>query len=347
MRLVTLAIGLALALLAAVGSILVLRNQHHAPASTAPAVPSQPAPAMSAPSESAHRATLAPIGCAGRPHVCGFPDATNTGVPSGMTLRDVPGQVSSGPGWSYNPGLNLVAVTGSNTVLSGLYIHCNLDITGSHVIIKDDRVVTGGDLGISLRHTVGVTIENSTISGLNKGSGRVGSAIDDTDGDSTGLLIKANDISAFKSAVQVTTGLVTGNYIHDPGYIPGDHTNGVIANGGTGQLTIIHNTILNSLSQTDAITLDTLQTPGPVANKIIEDNLLAGGDTPFTAAMPSVTGPIILSSRTTGSLRPFIRRAASSARSPTSLPGVREMSGPATCGTAWGHGRRSASAITE
>ncbi len=282
MRLVTLAIGLALALLAAVGSILVLRNQHHAPASAgAPAVPSQPAPAMSAPSESAHRATLAPIGCAARPHVCGFPDATTTGVPSGMTLRDVPGQVSSGPGWSYNPGLNLVAVTGSNTVLSGLYIHCNLDITGSHVIVKDDRVVTGGDLGISLRHTVGVTIENSTISGLNKGFGRVGSAIDDTDGDSTGLLIKANDISAFKSAVQVTTGLVTGNYIHDPGYIPGDHTNGVIANGGTGQLTIIHNTILNSLSQTDAITLDTLQTPGPVANKIIEDNLLAGGGYPI------------------------------------------------------------------
>ena len=47
MRLVTLAIGLALALLAAVGSILVLSDHHHAPASAgAPAAPSQSAPAM-------------------------------------------------------------------------------------------------------------------------------------------------------------------------------------------------------------------------------------------------------------------------------------------------------------
>ncbi len=281
MRLVTLAVGLALALLAAIGSVFVL-SHHHAPAPAgAPAVPSLPVPAVPGPSESAHGARLARTGCAADPHVCGFPDATNTGVPKGTTLRAVPGQVSSGPGWSYNASLNLVVVAGSNTVLSGLYFHCNLDVTGSHVVIKDDKVVTGGDVGIRLRHTAGVTIENSTISGLNTGSGRVGSAIDDTEGNSTGLLIKANNISAFKSAVQVTTGLVTGNYMHDPGYIPGDHTNGVIANGGTGQLVIIHNTILNSLSQTDAITLDTLQTPGPVANKTIEDNLLGGGGYPI------------------------------------------------------------------
>ena len=74
---------------------------------------------------------------------------------------------------------------------------------------------------------------------------------------------------------------MTGNYIHDPGYIAGDHTNGVIANGGTGRLTIIHNTILNDLSQTDAITLDTMTVRGPVANKTIEGNLLGGGSYPI------------------------------------------------------------------
>ena len=92
------------------------------------------------------------------------------------------------------------------------------------------------------------------------------------------MVVQDNNISYFKSAVQLTTGLVTGNYIHDPGYIAGDHTNGVIANGGTGQLTISDNTILNSLSETDAVTIDTSTVPGPVSNKTIDNNLLGGGD---------------------------------------------------------------------
>jgi hypothetical protein len=75
--------------------------------------------------------------------------------------------------------------------------------------------------------------------------------------------------------VQVNSGLVTGNYIHDPGYIAGDHTNGVIGSG-TAQLTITNNTILDSLSQTDAITIDDIN-GGLVANKTIENNQLGGG----------------------------------------------------------------------
>ena len=52
-----------------------------------------------------------------------------------------------------------------------------------------------------------------------------------------------------RSAVQITAGLVTENYIHDPGYISGDHTNGVISNAG-GLMTISQNTILISQEQT-------------------------------------------------------------------------------------------------
>src|SRR6266536_2825090 len=40
--------------------------------------------------------------CVTVPHACGFPDATNTGVPGGTALRSVPGQVSSGPGWHFD-----------------------------------------------------------------------------------------------------------------------------------------------------------------------------------------------------------------------------------------------------
>ena len=44
--------------------------------------------------------------CAAVPSKCGFPDATNTGVPTGMALKTVgtgPGDVKSGPGWYFDP----------------------------------------------------------------------------------------------------------------------------------------------------------------------------------------------------------------------------------------------------
>jgi hypothetical protein len=215
--------------------------------------------------------------CAANLSGCSYPAATNTGVPSGMTLKSVPSQVSSGPGWSYSTADNEVIVNVNGTVLSGLYIPYDLVIDASNVTVNDVKVVSNQNFGISLTHTTNVTIENSTISGLNTTTGRVGSAIDDIYGDSTGMVIKDNNISDFKTAVQISTGLAEGNYIHDPGYVAGDHTNGFYVNGGTEPLTIEDNTIFNGLGQTDAINLDSGGSGVPVANKTIEDNFLAGG----------------------------------------------------------------------
>jgi hypothetical protein len=248
---------------------------------------------------STHKATVQ-VNCQAKPSTCGFPDATNSGVPASVKLQAVPGQVSSGPGWTYSATKHEVDVTGNGAVLTGLSIPYNLNITASNVTINNSKVVSSGTFAVSLRHTAGVTVENSTISGTNATSGRVNSAISDVYGDSTAMMIKNNDISDFRSAVQLNAGTVTGNYIHDPGYIKGDHTNGVISNGGTAQLTITHNTILNPLDQTDAITLDTDQTPGPVSNKTIENNLLAGGDYPIyggTAFSHTTTNILIENNR--------------------------------------------------
>jgi len=216
--------------------------------------------------------------CVTAPHACGFPDGTNTGVPSGMALRSVPSQVSSGPGWHYNAADGDVVVNVNRTVLSGLYIPYDLVIDASDVTVRDVRVMAGGYFGISLRHTKDVTIEDSTISGQNLTSGRVGAAIDDIYGDSTGIVIKDNNISEFRTGVQVSSGLIADNYIHDPGYIHGDHTNGIYVGGTTRPLMIYGNTIFNNLGQTDDINLDASSSKQVVANKSVVDNLLAGGD---------------------------------------------------------------------
>ena len=215
--------------------------------------------------------------CAAKPSTCNYPDATNTGVPAGTTLKSVPSQVSSGPGWSYNAPTKAVIVKVNGTVLSGLYIPSNLTINASNVTVKNVQVVTGGAFGISLTHTTGVTIENSAISGQDATTGRVDSAIKDVYGDSTGMVIKDNNISRFRTAMQLSNGMVDGNYIHDPGYAAGDHTNGVVSTGGTKSLMIQNNTIFNSLGQTDAVTVNAAASGVPVANATIQDNLLAGG----------------------------------------------------------------------
>jgi Right handed beta helix region len=278
-----LAIGLtvtAVAVIAAFGLVLVLhaRSDQASREASAPAPSRAPAPGPVPGSVMASNGSVRIRDeCVAVPHVCGLPDATNTGVPGRVVLRSVPGQVSSGPGWRYNPVEREVDVTGEGAVLSGLSVQCNVNISASRVTITNDRVVTGGFFGISLRNTAGVTIEHSTISGLNATSGRVAYAVDDIYENSTGLVIKDDNISHFSHGVQVSSGTVTGNYIHDPGYIPGDHIDGIFDPGTTHSLMISYNTILNGLGQTAAISLDASATGQAVANKTVVDNLLGGG----------------------------------------------------------------------
>jgi hypothetical protein len=262
-------LGVALALLMAAGGILILHGQRAAQPPGAAVAPSPPTATDSA-------AQPTPP-CVRTPVDCGFPDASDTGVPSGAVLQRVPGQVTSGLGWSWVDADHAVEVTRNGTTVTGLAISGTLDITASRVTVNKVRVTSGGSFGISLRHTAGVTVENSTVTGGNTAAGRVGAAISDLYGDSTGMVIKDDNIADFKTAIEVTTGLITRNYIHNPGYVSGDHTNGILDLGTAQPLTVSHNTILISLGQTDAVSLDAARGGQTVANKTIENNLLGGG----------------------------------------------------------------------
>ena len=217
--------------------------------------------------------------CATVPSACGYPDATNTGVPASVKLTTVgtgAGQVSSGTGWTLESG-GWVQVTGNGATLSDLYIPYNVNILANNVTLNDDEVVAGGpnSMGVSLRNTADVTIENTTISGLNAGSSRLMTGIKDVFSTSTGLVVNHCDISEFETGIQVESGLIENNYIWNPGYVSGDHTNGVMSNGDNTPLTITGNTIFNDLGQTDDIGL--FEDFSGQANRTITNNLLAGG----------------------------------------------------------------------
>jgi hypothetical protein len=215
--------------------------------------------------------------CAASPHVCGYPDATNTGAPASIHLLSVPGQVSSGPGWKYDPR-GWVEVYANGTVLSGLYIPFNLDISASNVTIKNVEVVqTGQSFGISLRHTSNVTIEDSDIySPYAFGPNRLQVAIKDVYGDSTGTTVESDNIRHTSTGIQLSEGTVKDNYVHDLACMAGDHVNGIVSDAGVaGGLTITHNTVFNPAGQTDAIAL--FEDFGAQFDVRITDNLLAGG----------------------------------------------------------------------
>ena len=192
-----------------------------------------------------------------------------------MSLRSVPDQVSSGPGWHYD-SRGWVSVDGNGAVLDGLRIPYNVDVVANDVTIKNSQVeVQGESFGISLRHAARTTVQNTEVFSPDAGANRLMVGIKDIYGDSTGTQVLRSNIWHTSTGVQIDSGLVQDNYIHDMGYKAGDHLNGTTSNGGTGLLTLRHNTVLNQFAQTDAISL--FEDFGVQANRVIDNNLLAGG----------------------------------------------------------------------
>jgi len=114
-----------------------------------------------------------------------------------------------------------------------------------------------------------------------------------------------------------------------PGYIPGDHTNGFYVNGGTEPLTIENNTIFINQVQTDTINLDAGSSGVLVANKTSRTTCSRAEATPSTRHLPGQTPPRTSSSRATDSASSITRGAASTVPAPTS-PHGRATSGRAT-----------------
>ena len=222
------------------------------------------------------------VNCGPDPHLCGFPDQTNTGVPAGAGLRPVPGEVASGPGWTSDSAGD-VEVSGNGAVFEGYVVHGYIDVSGSNVTIKGNEIINAGnDIdgdGINLSgNPANTTIENNTIYSPNgaHGAGGIFAGIKDINGESRGTQVLGNNIADASTGVQIYMGLIENNYIHDVApAAPDSHLNGTTSNGSTVPLTIQHNTVFNPNGQTDAVSL--FEDFGPEANVVINNNLLAGG----------------------------------------------------------------------
>jgi hypothetical protein len=80
---------------------------------------------------------------------------------------------------------------------------------------------------------------------------------------------------------------LTDNYVHDPGFLTGDHTDGLYLWDGVSNITVQHNTVLNHLPQTDCLYR------GPIGGghgTYWRDNLFAGGGYTLYGAGKSPAG---------------------------------------------------------
>jgi hypothetical protein len=189
-----------------------------------------------------------------------FPSAGNTGIPAGARLKPTTSTT--------------IRVMKAGTVLDGIDIRADISIEADNVTIKNSRVITAGEWGIIQRQNAkNLVVQDSEIRG--NGKDRLQHAVFNLGGY---LTIRRTEMSAVSDAVSTPVGLIEDNYLHDPVYFDGDHTDMIQSNSGppAGQSLIIrHNTVINTLDQTSAVAL--FQDFGVQHDALIEDNLLAGG----------------------------------------------------------------------
>ncbi len=128
-----------------------------------PSVPPSPSLSPSLSASASSSPTGSPlINCWPTPHTCGYPDASNTGVPAGHTLTTVNGDVMlSTPGQVYQDREvnGCVNVTATGVTIQFVKVHCSSVEAISHfdLGVRDSTPLKVLDSEVDCLGTVGVT----------------------------------------------------------------------------------------------------------------------------------------------------------------------------------------------
>lgn len=184
----------------------------------------------------------------------GWPDATNTGVPEGVTLA---------------PSGDLV-ISRRGAVISGLDIRGAVDINAPHVTLKNSRIRAARFDVVRIKPELeGVVIKDCEIDGTgtaNAGSNGIRGA---------GTFLR-NNIHHVENGISLSgSATVEGNYIHNLLASGDPHYDGIQIDGGVSNVTIRRNTVVNTHSQTSAVMIDNYF--GPISNIVVDGNRLIGG----------------------------------------------------------------------
>ncbi|WP_445493012.1 Ig-like domain-containing protein [Rhodopseudomonas sp. RCAM05734] len=181
-----------------------------------------------------------------------FPDATNTGVPAGVTLTPSGDLIINTPG----------------AVIQNLDIKGQVIINAANVTLLNCKIASNAfDVVLIKEGVTGAVIKNCDIDGLGSGGQGIGGQ---------GTFV-ANNIHDCADGIDVRgdNTVIQDNFIHNMRGTPDSHFDGIQADGGFSNLVIQHNTVINEEGQTSAIMLDNYW--GAINNVLIDNNLLIGG----------------------------------------------------------------------
>jgi hypothetical protein len=207
-------------------------------------------------------------GCFASPHVCGYPDASNTGVPKGTQLK---------PSGS-------VKVTKDGTVVKGLEVTGSIEIAANDVTVEDTKVTLDGP-GCGPRSTCGnydLHIESGVTGTVIRDSeflAAPGTTCEHSIRNSAGPDMRLDRVYMRGCDSNIYGGgIVKDSYGLTKLAISEDHVENVYFNDT--KFVAIHSTLLNPISQTAVIFGDSNggeETP-ECRNRIsVVDSLLAGG----------------------------------------------------------------------
>jgi Putative Ig domain len=218
------------------------------------------------------------------------PSATDTGPARDAVLRPVgmgPGEVSSGPGWSYADGC--VSITGAGTAFKDFRLDgFGIAVVANNVTIENCIVSAGGQAiaAVSIENDrnnngspiTSFTMRNCTVSGIDDNMHRASACVKDIYGSATGVVIQGCNLYWAATGMQIYAGQLLDNYVHDLvcNVAYGDHANGIVTGGGTAAMLIRNNTVLNGNGQTGCIALSGAQYAGlPASNIVVTDNVIS------------------------------------------------------------------------
>ncbi|QQR52679.1 right-handed parallel beta-helix repeat-containing protein [bacterium] len=194
--------------------------------------------------------------CIASPHVCGYPDETNTGVPAGVSLT---------PSSS-------ITITQNGTVINGLNINGEVIIRANNVTIKNTRITSGDYYPIRYfdNDNTGLLIEDSEIIGTNS---NVTAGISFAN-----YTLRRVEIYGAADGIKADGDvLIEDSYVHNLSVGNDTHNDGIQTTGGN-NVTIRHTTCkLSTTNGANACIQMGNESGQGISNWLVENNLFDGG----------------------------------------------------------------------
>jgi hypothetical protein len=202
----------------------------------------------------------AAAGCFASPHSCGYPDATNTGVPAGTTLT---------PSTSKT-------VTTNGTVISGAEITGTVTVAADNVTIKNSKIIRtsggSGTYGVILNNGAdNFTIEHSEVVGPASETAGLQSAVWNHYGN-PGVVARYDYFHKCADCWE-GPGVFENDFMVVDAAYTGSHDEDIYVCGAA--IHVEHSTLFNTHHQTAAVFGDTASCGGNTFD--ISNSLLAGG----------------------------------------------------------------------